>query len=42
VYSCGALLHAGRVTIPYGMADANIGVASVDVDELVAGLLASS
>jgi predicted GH43/DUF377 family glycosyl hydrolase len=35
VYTCGALLHAGCLTIPYGISDGAIGFAQVDVDELV-------
>jgi predicted GH43/DUF377 family glycosyl hydrolase len=29
VYSCGALLHADTLVIPYGIADASIGIATV-------------
>jgi predicted GH43/DUF377 family glycosyl hydrolase len=35
VYSCGGVLHDGRVWIPYGIGDARISVAWVDVVELV-------
>lgn len=35
VFSCGALAHAGRLFIPYGIGDASIGVASMRVDELL-------
>jgi predicted GH43/DUF377 family glycosyl hydrolase len=35
VYTCGALLNAGCLTIPYGISDGAIGFAQVDVDELV-------
>ncbi len=38
VYSCGALLHAGILVIPYGIGDAAIGVATVPLDELLASL----
>jgi predicted GH43/DUF377 family glycosyl hydrolase len=34
VYSCGALLHAGTLVIPYGIADASIGIATVRWPEL--------
>jgi len=36
VYSCGALLHAGTLVLPYGIGDAAIGVATVPLDELLA------
>ncbi len=38
VYSCGALLHAGTLVLPYGIGDSAIGVATVPVDELLASL----
>ncbi|ONH21918.1 glycoside hydrolase family 130 protein [Pseudofrankia asymbiotica] len=36
VYSCGGLIHDGHLWLPYGIADARIGVASVPVDQLLA------
>ena len=38
VYSCGALLHAGILIVPYGIGDSAIGVATVPLDELLASL----
>ncbi len=38
VYSCGALLHAGTLVLPYGIGDSAIGVATVPLDELLAAL----
>ena len=38
VYSCGALLHAGTLVLPYGISDCAIGVATVRLDELLASL----
>jgi predicted GH43/DUF377 family glycosyl hydrolase len=38
VYSCGALVHAGTLVIPYGIGDAAIGFATVPLDELLAEL----
>ena len=38
VYSCGALLHAGTLAMPYGIGDSAIGVATVPLDELLASL----
>ncbi len=35
VYSCGALLHDGVVTIPYGISDGAIGFAQVRLSELL-------
>jgi predicted GH43/DUF377 family glycosyl hydrolase len=40
VYSCGALLHAGTLVIPYGMGDSAIGVATVSLNELLGALSA--
>ena len=38
VYSCGALVHAGTLGIPYGIGDAAIGIATVPMQELLAAL----
>lgn len=38
VYSCGALVHAGTLVIPYGIGDAAIGFATVPLRELLAEL----
>jgi predicted GH43/DUF377 family glycosyl hydrolase len=35
VYSCGPLLHGQWLVIPYGIADATVGIAVVDVAELL-------
>jgi len=40
VYSCGALLHADTLVIPYGIGDSAIGVATVPLDQLLASLIA--
>lgn len=40
VYSCGALVHADTLVIPYGMADAAIGIATVPMPKLLALLTA--
>ncbi len=40
VYSCGALLHAGALILPYGIGDSAIGVAVVSIDELLGALSA--
>ena len=42
VYSCGALLHAGTLAVPYGIGDSAIGVATVELDELLATLVSTS
>lgn len=39
VYSCGALVHANTLVLPYGIGDAAIGFASVSVPRLLAALL---
>jgi predicted GH43/DUF377 family glycosyl hydrolase len=41
VYSCGALLHADTLVIPYGIADTAIGIATAPLAPLVAALQAS-
>ncbi len=38
VYSCGALVHAETLVIPYGIGDAAIGIATVPLPELLAEL----
>jgi predicted GH43/DUF377 family glycosyl hydrolase len=38
VYSCGALVHAGTLVLPYGIGDAAIGIATVPLADLLAGL----
>jgi predicted GH43/DUF377 family glycosyl hydrolase len=39
VYTCGALLNDGCLTIPYGISDRAIGFAQVDVDELLSRMI---
>ena len=38
VYSCGAMIHAGTLVLPYGIGDAAIGFATVPVPELLSAL----
>lgn len=38
LYSCGGLLHAGRLILPYAMSDSAAGVAVVVMDELIAAM----
>ncbi len=38
VYSCGALIHADKLVLPYGIGDAAIGFATVPVPELLRAL----
>jgi predicted GH43/DUF377 family glycosyl hydrolase len=40
VYSCGALLHAGTLVLPYGIGDSAIGVAAISIEELLDALSA--
>ena len=40
VYSCGALVHADTLVIPYGIADGAIGLATVPLPDLLAELTA--
>jgi len=39
VYSCGGLMHDGRLWLPYGIGDARIAVAWVSVPELIAAMV---
>ena len=41
VYTCGAIVHGGRLVVPYGFSDAGIAVAQVALADLLAALLAS-
>lgn len=42
VYSCGSLLHDGKVILPYAMSDKFTAIASVDLSELLAALTGKS
>ena len=35
VYSCGALVHADTLVLPYGIGDAAIGIATVPLPRLL-------
>jgi predicted GH43/DUF377 family glycosyl hydrolase len=39
VYSCGAIAHKGKLVLPYAMADSRSGIASLDLDEILAGMI---
>jgi predicted GH43/DUF377 family glycosyl hydrolase len=39
VYSCGGLVHDGRLWLPYGIGDARIGVAWASLDEVLADMV---
>jgi hypothetical protein len=39
VYSCGGLVHAGRLWLPYGMSDARVGFAAIALATLLDALL---
>ncbi|WP_346536753.1 glycoside hydrolase family 130 protein [Micromonospora sp. DPT] len=41
VYSCGGLVHAGELWLPYGASDARVGFATVPVAALVAAMVES-
>ncbi len=38
VYSCGGLIHDGLLVLPYGMSDSATGVATIEVDGLLASM----
>lgn len=35
VYSCGSMVHGGTLYLPYGIADGALGIATINVNELV-------
>jgi len=39
VYTCGAIVHANRLVVPYGFSDSGVSVASVRVQDLLDALL---
>jgi predicted GH43/DUF377 family glycosyl hydrolase len=39
VYSCGALVHADTLVIPYGISDGAIGLAAAPLPELLAAIV---
>jgi predicted GH43/DUF377 family glycosyl hydrolase len=41
VYTCGAIVHAGQLIMPYGFSDAGIAVAQLPLSELLEALLSS-
>jgi predicted GH43/DUF377 family glycosyl hydrolase len=38
VYTCGGLVHAGHLIVPYGFSDMGIASAKVPIDDLLAKL----
>jgi predicted GH43/DUF377 family glycosyl hydrolase len=42
VYSCGALIHKGRLILPYGLSDSASTIVTCEVSDLLAALLPSS
>ena len=41
VYTCGALIHRGRLILPYGMSDTATTIATIDLAELLGALTQS-
>ena len=39
VYTCGALIHSGRLILPYGLNDSVTKIAAIELDTLLAALL---
>jgi predicted GH43/DUF377 family glycosyl hydrolase len=39
VYTCGAIVHAGRLIVPYGFSDAGIAIARLSLSDLLGALL---
>lgn len=42
VYSCGGLVHDGTLWVPYGIGDARIGIASVNVTDLIDAMVSTN
>lgn len=42
VYSCGPMVHGDNIVVPYGIGDANIGLATIALDRLVDRLTSRS
>jgi len=42
VYSCGALIHDGRLILPYALSDTSSTIGTVDLKELLKALQAGS
>ncbi|MCR8558258.1 glycoside hydrolase family 130 protein [Mucilaginibacter sp. BJC16-A38] len=40
LYSCGSIVHNGKLIIPYGVSDSSTAFAEVDMNELIAKLIA--
>jgi predicted GH43/DUF377 family glycosyl hydrolase len=38
VYSCGSLIHNGRLILPYGVSDTASSIVTVELNELLAAL----
>ncbi len=38
VYTCGGIVHAGQLILPYGFSDVGIAVATTPIDDLVSRL----
>ncbi len=41
VYSCGSMIHAGHLVLPYGYADVGASIATIRLDELLSRLTSS-
>ena len=41
VYTCGAIVHNGRLILPYGFSDTGVGIATTPLDELLSQLESS-
>jgi len=42
VYSCGSLIHAGKLVVPFAVSDRATSIASVSLDDLLAALLSDT
>ena len=42
VYTCGGIVHGGRLILPYGFSDVGIDIATTPMDELISRLRGGS
>jgi predicted GH43/DUF377 family glycosyl hydrolase len=42
VYTCGAIVHAGQLVVPYGFSDSGVAIARISLSDLLEALLATA
>jgi predicted GH43/DUF377 family glycosyl hydrolase len=41
LYTCGAIVHADQLVVPYGFSDAGVAIAQIELSDLLEALLSS-